>query len=529
VGGGNVAFISSRFLREGRQLPPELETARVEIEALAKGYGLDFFETIFEMCTYEEINMVAAYGGFPNRYPHWRFGMEYLQMQKSYEYGLSKIYEMVINTEPSYAYLMDCNLVVDQKLVMAHVFGHVDFFKNNLWFQHTDRKMLDQMANHATKIRNIMDRHGQAEVEAFIDICLSLDNLIDPYAPHIRRQREVSEEQIEAAEMDGSVPKIPAKNYMDRHINPPEFLASQKKKKAEELSRLKSFPEAPERDVLGFLIQFASLKRWQRDVLQIVRSEAMYFAPQGQTKIMNEGWATYWHTKMMTTHILSDAEVIDYADHHSGTVHMTPGKLNPYKLGVELWRHIEERWDKGRFGKDWIDCDDPRVRARWDTGAGEGREKIFQVRRTHNDITFLDTFLTPDFCEEQGFFTTRYEPRTGRWIIDSREFMAVKQQLLNMLATRGSPRVLVTDANAYNRGELMLNHPHEGMDIQLQWAAQVMKNLSMIWGRPVHLNTIIDGKPVRLTHDGSEFTQKNPEKERTEPASDSEEKDVDES
>ena len=320
-----MSMIPSRFLREGRQLPPELEEARVEIEALAKGYGLDFFETIFEMCTYEEINMIASYGGFPTRYPHWRFGMEFLQMQKSYEYGLSKIYEMVINTDPSYAYLMDCNLVVDQKLVMAHVFGHVDFFKNNLWFAPTNRRMLDQMANHATKIRKIMDRHGQTEVEAFIDICLSVENLIDPYAPHIQRQRTISEAQVEQAELDRSVSKIPAKPYMDRHINPPEFLKAQKKKKQEELQKMKSFPESPERDVLGFLIQHAPLKRWQRDVLNVIRDEAMYFAPQGQTKIMNEGWATYWHTKMMTSHILSDSEVIDYADHHSGTVHMTPG------------------------------------------------------------------------------------------------------------------------------------------------------------------------------------------------------------
>ena len=159
----------------------------VGIEELARGYGLDFFETIFEMCTYEEINMIASYGGFPTRYPHWRFGMEYLQMQKSYEYGLSKIYEMVINTDPSYAYLMDCNLMVDQKLVMAHVFGHVDFFKNNAWFAHTNRKMLDEMANHATRIRRIIDRHGHSEVEAFIDAALSIDNLIDPYQDHIKR------------------------------------------------------------------------------------------------------------------------------------------------------------------------------------------------------------------------------------------------------------------------------------------------------------------------------------------------------
>src|SRR5690606_17452743 len=153
---------------------------------LAKSYGLDFYETIFVVCSYEEINMIASYGGFPTRYPHWRFGMEYIQMQKGYEYGLSKIYEMVINTDPSYAYLMDNNLMVDQKLVMAHVLGHVDFFKNNLWFAHTNRKMLDQMANHAAKVRRYMDRHGVVEVESFIDMCLSLDNLIDPHAPHIR-------------------------------------------------------------------------------------------------------------------------------------------------------------------------------------------------------------------------------------------------------------------------------------------------------------------------------------------------------
>ncbi len=149
-----------RFIRQGRSLPAELDEARWEITALCQSKGLDFFETIFEMCTYEEINMIASYGGFPTRYPHWRFGMEYIQMQKSYEYGLSKIYEMVINTDPAYAYLMDCNLLVDQKLVMAHVFGHVDFFKNNLWFDGTNRRMLDQMANHATRVRDIMADHG---------------------------------------------------------------------------------------------------------------------------------------------------------------------------------------------------------------------------------------------------------------------------------------------------------------------------------------------------------------------------------
>jgi len=206
---------------------------------------------------------------------------------------------------------------------------------------------------------------------------------------------------------------------------------------------------------------------------------------------------------MMTEDILTDAEVIDYADHHSGTVHMTPGRLNPYKLGVELWRHIEERWNKGRFGKAWLDCDDPRERRAWDTGAGLGREKIFEVRRTHNDITFLDTFLTADFCREQGFFTTKYNAQSKEWVIDSREFHDVKQQLLGMIASRGTPRIFLTDANHNNVGELLLTHQHEGADIQLDWASLTLQNLVKLWGRAVHLDTVLKGQPMRLSHDGT--------------------------
>ncbi|MFT7519299.1 MAG: stage V sporulation protein R [Kiritimatiellia bacterium] len=504
-----ASFISSRFLREGRGLTGELEDARVEIQQLARDQGLDFFETIFEMCTYEEINMVASYGGFPTRYPHWRFGMEYLKMQKSYEYGLSKIYEMVINTDPSYAYLMDCNLIVDQKLVMAHVFGHVDFFKNNLWFKHTNRKMLDQMANHSTMVRRIQEQQGQAEVERFIDLCLSIDNLIDPHSPQIQRDSgPVSEEDLDEAALS-EVGKLNVdQHYMEKFINPPEFIEAQKRRKAEELQRLSRFPEQATTDVLTFLIKHAPLQRWQRTVLQIIRDEAYYFAPQGQTKIMNEGWASYWHTRLMTQHILTDAEIIDFADHNAGTMVMQPGKLNPYKLGVELWRHVEERWDKGRFGIDWMNCDDPREQDRWNTGAGQGKDKIFQVRRTHNDITFIDEFLTADFCREQGFFTTKFDRRSNRWILDSREFKDIKEQLLNMIATRGTPKVQIVDGNGLNRGELVLQHVHDGMDIQLDWAGQVLGNLSLIWGRPVHLHTVVDDKAVTLTHDGSELKQK---------------------
>jgi len=166
-------------------LTPELEMWRKKIEEVARDLGLDFFETIFELISYDQINEFAAKGGFPVRYPHWRFGMEYEQLSKSYEYGLSKIYEMVINTDPCYAYLMEGNQLMDQKLVMAHVYGHCDFFKNNIWFSKTDRKMMDTMANHAVRIRRYIDRYGYDHVERFIDMALSLENLIDRHSVYV--------------------------------------------------------------------------------------------------------------------------------------------------------------------------------------------------------------------------------------------------------------------------------------------------------------------------------------------------------
>src|SRR5205085_1680745 len=222
---------------------------------------------------YDEINMVAAYGGFPNRYPHWRFGMEYEQLSKGYEYGLSKIYEMVINNNPSYAYLLESNMDVDQKLVMAHVFGHVDFFKNNFSFRHTNRKMMDEMANHATRVRRIIDKVGLEPVEVFIDRAYSLENLIDQHSPHIKRRGE-KEDPDKPIEVRGFKAD---REYMQGYINPKEFLAEQRKKLEDERARHKKFPERPERDVLRFLLENAPLERWEADILSLMREEAYYF------------------------------------------------------------------------------------------------------------------------------------------------------------------------------------------------------------------------------------------------------------
>lgn len=487
-------------------LPPETEQARRQIEGYAREYGLDFYDVMFEVLDYDQLNEVAAYGGFPTRYPHWRFGMEYEELAKSHAYGLSRIYELVINNNPVYAYLMTANSPLEQKLVMAHVFGHADFFKNNLWFAKTNRRMIDEMANHATRVRSHIDRHGVEGVEDFIDACLSLENLIDYHGEFIERQDKRERAFLRDAEPEEAqaVPRLKSKGYMDPYINPPAFLTEQRAKLKEQAKRKKMLPEEPQRDVLRFLMEQAPLENWERDILSIVRDEASYFAPQGMTKVLNEGWATFWHATIMTQRALTDAEVIDFADHHSGTLAMSPGRMNPYKVGIELFREIEDRWNKGKFGKEYDECDDLEAKRRWDRKLGLGRQKIFEVRRVYNDITFIDDFLTEEFCERLKLYVYAFDSRSGRHVIVSRDWRKVKERLLFSLTNLGQPIVHVVDGNYANRGELYLKHRFEGVPLDLEKAKDTLKNIHRLWRRPVHVETMEDERGRLLSFDGTE-------------------------
>ncbi len=1096
-------------------LPPHLRVLKDEIEGYARAFGLDFFETIFEVVDADDLNEIAAYGGFPTRYPHWSFGMQYEELKKGYEYGLSKIYEMVINNDPCYAYLMRCNHTVDQKLVMAHVYGHClapeteviteqgakpitevrvgdrvlthtgefkpvrvvarrhfkgpiyrvkvegaeesvritgehpvavlhgdglrwmpaselqggmfvglphakpvaigsgvklaprliqsmeilqlpiadlqakierelqenpflepradpqpglwfpegeedhchierdgftwqcilqpkveeydgyvynfsvaedesyvlsagltvhncDFFKNNAYFGHTTRKMMDEIANHAARIRHYVERFGEDEVESFLDKCMSIDDLIDIHSVAIKRRDDHSKYDFTpptGEEGDeGQPPRFKAKAYMSDYINPRTApKAEDEERKQLKNQRVPHFPEHPEKDALLFLIEHAPLKNWQRDILSIVRDEAYYFYPQGQTKIINEGWAclvsgslvatdrgflpideivrdrkpvrvsdgtgtqpvydwarfeerdtvlirtrrglrlegslthrvmladgawkplgevmigdrlrlargsnlwatetvkidgqlkrrrtmaevaaaagvspsllndvrrgrsaahrerllpflaqyekeqrelpkvfahrtdvrtpqlvdekfaaflgylsgdghnsdikrviglttgdepqadhfaalvselfgitprkkwnetkwrvlfssqtvkdflvslglktgyaarvktvpevilrspkpvvaaflralydcdgyagpagvilstsspkmaevvqllllnfgvlstlrphkdecwhvqtqgqsakvfreqigfglarkqarlteyvenrnwfkeereddeiisvergwaevfdvsveethryvaqglvnhnSFWHSTIMTQKVLEPSEVIDYADHHSGTMATSSRRLNPYKLGIELLRDIERRWNMGQFGAEWENCDDMEKKRTWDTQAGLGRQKVFEVRKIHNDITFIDTFLTPEFCKEYRLFSFNYNEPGGNYVIESREFQKIKQRLLFSLTNFGKPWIYVIDGNYRNRGELLLRHEHNGVDLKVDEARDTLANVQYIWARPVHLETLFDGHPTLMSFDGSEHTQ----------------------
>ncbi|MCK6455652.1 MAG: SpoVR family protein [Phycisphaerae bacterium] len=486
----------------------ELSEYARRIAEIARNAGLDFFETRFEVVDYDTMSQIAAYGGFPQRYPHWRFGMEYEKLRKQHVYGLGRIYEMVINNDPCYAYLLTDNDITDQKLVMAHVYAHCDFFKNNIWFSKTNRRMMDEMANHATRIRRHVDREGFDVVERFIDVCVSLENLIDPHSPFMKRDAADRAAPAAPRFVESEVVRYQTKPYLDRWVNPPSRIQAEREKiKEKRKTEQHRLPPQPVRDILHFLLKQAPLEDWEADILSIIREEAYYYAPQGQTKIMNEGWATFWHSRLMTQHLLKDEELITYADHHAGTVAMPPGHLNPYKIGVELFRDIEDRWNKGRFGKEYDECVSLEERRRWDRKLMLGREKVFEVRRVYNDVTFIDEFLTPEFVERFKLFQYRFDPATRRMVVVNRDFEKIKAQLLFMLTNHCQPYIFVVDGNYANRGELYLAHKHTGIDLDIRYAVETLKNIQFIWRRPVHLQAQINDEMVLFSFDGHQSQQ----------------------
>jgi stage V sporulation protein R len=373
---------------------------------------------------------------------------------------------------------------------MAHVYGHADFFKHNFWFSKTNRKMMDEMANHATRVRRHVERHGQEQVERFIDTCLSLEHLIDPHSLFMQREEprtragqtrpmgtSLDEVDDTAQKPAGFEPeRFAAKEYMDPFINPQREMTRQKKEFEDKAKAAKGrFPVRPTRDILQFLLRHAPLESWQQDILSIIRDEAYYFAPQGMTKIMNEGWATYWHSKLMTQHFSRPARSSTTPTSTPGVVHMEPGGFNPYKIGVELFKDIERRWNSGQHGPAWERLESVGAKDAFDDKSMKGREKIFEVRRIYNDVAFIDEFLTPEFVESTRCTSTGATRTPGELRIVSRDFDRVKQTLLHHLTNRGEPFIYVVDANYLNRGELFLAHQWTGLEVEVARAMPVCR------------------------------------------------------
>ena len=276
----------------------ELERWIDIITEKAAGYGLDFYPTHFELVPDHVIYELGSYS-LPARFSHWTFGRDYHMQKTSYEYGMSKIYEIVFNTDPCQAFLLDSNSMLAHKFVVAHVLGHNDFFKNNVYFEHTDRRMIEKVRLHGNRIRKYEEELGPLVVEEFLDAVMSIEEHFDTGLTTSFRRK--SPEQHEAERRH---PKKPTTEYDDLwNINAANS--------GPEPPKPRKFPPEPDKDLLGFLRDHApELEKWQRDILNMVREEMIYFIPQMRTKTINEGWAC----AVSSTYLFSDNGISKFAD-----------------------------------------------------------------------------------------------------------------------------------------------------------------------------------------------------------------------
>ena len=599
-----------------------LEEPAREARALAEKLGLEPFDVNYWIVDHDEMNELVAYGGFQNRYPHWRWGMQYDRQRKQRQYLGGKAFELVNNDNPAHAFLQESNALADQKAVITHVEAHSDFFANNQWFGLFGNSTSGDASGERSNRRGgpnaaaMLERHSNAieeylddpdvdreDVERFIDTVLTLEDNIE----HRRAFDRQPGERLDPQDLGETLSNLGVSDEVREEVFDREWLESQSAEDAPV-----DFPSEPVYDVLAFLREHGmsydedaekavEFEDWQRSVLEFLRRESYYFAPQQMTKVMNEGWAAFWESLMMGEETFADDdEFIHYADHQAMVLN-SPG-FNPYQLGKQLWEYVEnqtnrrevverllcvdgitpdnfyesvdfeqvrsllepdplldsissetledldrldpdlvdyEALDRAMSGDESVDVDrypwkvlttaglahrhyslvKPQFRgflervshaeleevyryqfdvdryttvedAIADVDRSAGWDRMFEVRESHNDVTFIDEFLTQEFVEANDYFTYEHSKATGNLHATSVQAEDVKKKLLLRMTNLGKPRIAIYDANHQNAGELLLRHEYNGVILDVAQAEATLQRVFELWGRPVTLHTI---------------------------------------
>lgn len=402
----------------------ELVTYDTQIEEIAKEIGLDYYEQEFEIISFEDMICYEAYLGMPSHYPHWSFGKNYERIKTLYNYNLTGLpYEMVINSDPCMAYLMKDNSLVLQILTMAHVYGHNDFFKNNRLFKHYTKANLtvDMFKNHANRIREyIQDPSiGYDEVEHILDAVHAIKYHCGAFC-EITRDYE----------------------------KPIEY---------------------PYENILEFLWREGELLEWQKDILMIVMEETRYFMPQIETKIMNEGWASFWHYHIVNRLELSPGMQIEFLKHHNNVICSTQGKLNPYFIGFKIWENLYEKYN-------------------YDF------KELARIRSVERDASFIRNYLTYEVANDCNLF--EFEEEERYYIIsevsNAEGWRTVRNTLANNVGVGSIPNIVVEEVQRGDR-TLVLRHVYDGRELQLSYATETLKYIQTLWGGKVMLKTQLTG------------------------------------
>lgn len=457
----------------------DLEYWDAKIQERVAEFDLACYPQEFEVCDQNAMLGYMAYHGMPSHYPHWSFGKSYEQTKTMYDHGVTGLpYEMVINSDPCLAYLMRDNSLCLQVLTIAHVYGHNDFFKNNFTFTSaTDaRETLAAFKARADRVRRYIEDPsiGGNAVELFLDAA---------HAVSFSRSRNQAIRKLGRGEQ--------RQRLIERAQPPADPFGHLHKRSEAILPDLGREPLEPEPDLLLFIRDHnRDLADWQRDLLTIVDEESRYFLPQIETKIMNEGWASHWHHRIMTSLDLPQEIVLEFMVRHNQVICPHPGGLNPYHVGFVVWRDIERR-----FGGE---------------NTAKGRRKLMEVRESDRDVAFLRRFLTPELMRELDLFTwkTRGEHLVVDEVSSEESFENVRNALLRQIGLGSFPSIRIHDANFRNRRALFLVHDHDGRDLEMTAADKTLAHLRHLWGRDVYLESFVRGKKTLMSQTEQGFDAK---------------------
>ncbi|MBI2038896.1 MAG: SpoVR family protein [Candidatus Niyogibacteria bacterium] len=487
-----------------------LETVERRSREIAEEFGLSTTDVMFEIVSSQQMLEGMAYR-FPTNFSHWTFGRDYERQRTIYEHtGGGLPYEVVWNFEVPRAFLMESNPFALNALVIAHVWGHVDFFLESRYLQR-GRAFSDiagEARSAAERFRGYEERYGKENMEKFIDAAMSIEwhQHPDPFF------EEPDEEEMRERLIQRERAMLERTRDIHSQFKKPETKAEIREieKRLKRLSR--KTPPGPVYDLLWYITRKSPLplEPWQQDVLSVVRSQARALSPNRKTKMLNEGWATYWHVRIMRR--LFEEGILDakehgiFSDFHAKVTRPLRRDFNWYAIGPALYEYVRERWDRGQFGLEFEECGDSAKRAYWDTKVGKGREKIFELRSFYTDRMAIEHFFDADFIRRNDLYlyTETVDPQNGDIVdvIAEKDPETIRRMLKHAFVHYGTPVIRVEDGNHNQRSELYLVHEFDGFELDPAYRDRTLENIHELWGRAVHLETVIQGKRTLCTYNG---------------------------
>ena len=441
----------------------DLEKWNDKIEIIAKESDLNYYPQEFEIVNFNEMIAYEAYSGMPSRYSHWSFGKSFEKTKTLHKYNLTGLpYEMVINSDPCIAYLMNDNTLLFQILTIAHVYGHNDFFKNNRLFKEGTkaRYTLEMFKNHEMMIRNYINDPsiGYDNVEKMLNAAHSIRFQVSRTMGqkrkenHILRQEMIDDYKENSTHYSILEPRV--------EVEPPDF---------------NKIPLQPEDNILYFISVYSDLEDWQKNIIDIVREESQYFIPQIETKIMNEGWASYWHYNILKKLQLPPPLHLEFIKRHNDVVRPILGGLNPYHLGFEIFCDLKERY---------------------------GEEKIFEVREFDRDASFIRRYLTRETCQKLNLF--EYCKQGYEYIVkevaDEDGWEVIRNALADSAGMGSVPYIRVMDMSKKEK-ILTLEHVYDGRELHAKYLEETLRYIQDLWGRKVILKTKLRDRFVNIVCD----------------------------